>query len=105
MKKGFCGLDMRQGMEPAWHLHGQYSTDVYTKESVKIVLNHNSSTPLFLYLAHTAVHSANPYNPLPAPDDTVATFSHIQDFHRRKFAGKTATKYIIKWSNNAFDIS
>lgn len=76
-------------MEPAWDLHGQYSTDVYTKESVNIILNHNSSKPLFLYLAHAAVHSANPYSPLPAPDSVVASIRHIDDFNRIKFAGNT----------------
>lgn len=28
----------------------------------------------------------NPYNPLPAPDETVARMSHISDYNRRRFA-------------------
>ncbi|XP_046674315.1 arylsulfatase B-like isoform X2 [Homalodisca vitripennis] len=83
---GFWGLDMRQGMDVAWDLHGQYSTDIFTKEAVKLIHSHNTSSPLFLYLAHTAVHSGNPYNPLPAPDKDVAAFTNIEDFNRRKFA-------------------
>lgn len=80
------GLDMRRNLDPAWDLHGQYSTDIFTHQAVKVISNHNSSDPLFLYLAHVAVHSANPYNPLPAPDQVVAKFDHIKDYKRRRFA-------------------
>ncbi|XP_043286071.1 arylsulfatase B isoform X2 [Venturia canescens] len=82
----FWGLDMRRDLEPAWDLHGRYSTDVFTGEAIKIINNHNTSDPLFLYLAHTAVHSGNPYNPLPAPDDVVEKFDWIPDYKRRRFA-------------------
>jgi len=75
-------------MKPAWDLHGEYSTDVFTKEAVRLINNHNSSRPMFLYLAHAAVHSGNPYNPLPAPDEEVAKFNNIFDYNRRRFAGK-----------------
>ncbi|XP_003702313.2 arylsulfatase B [Megachile rotundata] len=83
----YWGLDMRRGMEAAWDLHGQYSTDVFTSEAVKLINNHNDSKPLFLYLAHAAVHSGNPYDPLPAPDVDVAKFTNIFDYNRRRFAG------------------
>lgn len=84
----YWGLDIRRGMQPAWDLHGQYSTDIFTKEAVRLIDNHNSSRPMFLYLAHAAVHSGNPYNPLPAPDEEVAKFNNIFDYNRRRFAGK-----------------
>lgn len=74
-------------MNPAWNLHGQYSTHVFTKESVKIIKNYNSTKPLFLYVAHAAVHSGNRYNPLPAPDQTVDKLFYINDYNRRRFAG------------------
>lgn len=83
----YWGLDMRRGMEPAWDLHGQYSTDIFTKEAMRLIKTHNASKPLFLYLAHAAVHSGNPYNPLPAPDEVVAKFGGITDYNRRRFAG------------------
>ncbi|XP_070150541.1 arylsulfatase B [Polyergus mexicanus] len=82
----YWGLDMRRDMEPAWDLHGEYSTDIFTKEAVKLIDNHNSSRPMFLYLAHAAVHSGNPYNPLPAPDEEVAKLKNIFDYNRRRFA-------------------
>ncbi|KZC04356.1 Arylsulfatase J [Dufourea novaeangliae] len=83
----YWGLDMRRGLDTAWDLHGQYSTDIFTKHAVKLIDEHNTTDPLFLYLAHAAVHSGNPYNPLPAPDHEVAKFNHINDYNRRRFAG------------------
>lgn len=85
-EKGMMGLDMRRGFDVAFDLHGKYTTDVITSEAVKLIKNRNASQPLFLYVAHTAVHSSNPYSPLPAPDDTVAKINNIDDFNRRKFA-------------------
>ncbi|XP_017766449.1 PREDICTED: arylsulfatase J [Eufriesea mexicana] len=83
----YFGLDMRRGLGSAWDLHGQYSTDIFTKEAVTLIEKHNTSRPMFLYLAHAAVHSGNPYNPLPAPDQEVAKFTNIADYERRRFAG------------------
>lgn len=62
-EKGMMGLDMRRGFDVAYDLHGKYTTDVITDETVKIIKHRNSSHPLFLYVAHTAVHSANAYSP------------------------------------------
>lgn len=82
------GFDIRRDMDLAFDLHGQYTTDLIARESVRIIGTHNSSNPLFLYIAHAAVHSGNPYNPLPAPDSTTAKFTYINDFPRRKYAGE-----------------
>jgi hypothetical protein len=86
------GLDMRRNFSVAYDLHGKYTTDVITEEAVRLIQTHNTTTPLFLYVAHAAVHSANPYNPLPAADIDVAQFSHIENYNRRKFAGKLMLK-------------
>lgn len=51
------GLDMRNGSDIAYDLHGQYTTDIIGRESVRIIERHNVSQPLFLYMAHAAVHS------------------------------------------------
>ncbi|XP_066257386.1 arylsulfatase J [Euwallacea similis] len=80
------GLDMRRNMSVAYDLHGKYSTDIFTEESVKLIKNHNTNKPLFLYLAHAAVHSGNPYEPLRAPDEEVSKFEDIEDFKRKRFA-------------------
>lgn len=82
------GFDIRRGMDVAYDLYGQYTTDIITSESVRIIAAHNTTKPLFLYMAHAAVHSGNPYNPLPVPDTTTEKFGHISDFARRKYAGK-----------------
>lgn len=84
---GTWGLDMRRNMELAKNLHGKYSTDLFTAEAVRLIKDHDVDKPLFLYLAHAAVHSGNPYNPLPAPDSYVSRFSHIKDYPRQRFAG------------------
>ena len=54
--------------------YGVYATDIFTTEAVGIIRDHSRATnevtrqqedkPLFLYLAHLAVHSANTYSPL-----------------------------------------
>lgn len=99
-ESGVWGLDMRRGLDIERDLHGKYTTDVITEEAVKIIKNHNESKPLFLYLPHVAVHSANPYNPLPAPDEIVAEMAHIEDYKRRRFAGMILTFFIT--TNNTF---
>lgn len=83
---GVWGYDMRRNMSVAFDLHGQYVTDTLNKESVRIVKNHDTTNPLFLYVAHAAVHSGNPYEPLRAPDETIVKLDQIQDYGRRKFA-------------------
>ncbi|XP_053683829.1 arylsulfatase B isoform X2 [Sabethes cyaneus] len=80
------GLDMRRGYDVAYDLHGQYTTHVVRDEAVARIQAHNTSDPLFLYVAHAAVHSANPYDFLPAPDSTVDRMKHIDNYQRRKFA-------------------
>ena len=69
---------------------GQYATDVLTDEAVRVIQGHHGvkEQPLFLYLAHLAVHSGNKYSPLQAPPEIVEKFSHIEDEQRRIFAGE-----------------
>lgn len=86
VEKTYWGLDMRRDMRPAWDLHGRYSTDAFTEEAERVIGAHNASTPLFLYLAHVAPHSGNPYNPLPAHDKDVAKHDIIPDYNRRRYA-------------------
>ncbi|KAL4707476.1 hypothetical protein ACJJTC_000120 [Scirpophaga incertulas] len=88
METGTWGFDFRRDPEIISHdLFGKYATDIYTEEAVKLIKYHNRTQPLFLVVAHSAVHSGNPYEPLRAPEDVVAKFSHIQDRQRQKFAG------------------
>ncbi|XP_052900354.1 arylsulfatase B [Anopheles moucheti] len=86
VEHGQWGLDIRRGYDVAYDLHGQYTTHVIGTESINIVQGHNKSEPLFLYVSHAAVHSANPYDFLPAPDKTIAELGHIENYSRRKYA-------------------
>lgn len=81
------GYDFRRNMSVAWANYGKYATDLFTEEAVSTISKHNESQPLFLYLAHLAVHSANTYSPLQAPKEVVAKFNYIKDSNRRTFAG------------------
>ncbi|XP_055333770.1 arylsulfatase B-like [Paramacrobiotus metropolitanus] len=83
-------LDIRHNMEPVKNLTGRYSTDIYSKRAEKIILDHNTSSPLFLYLAHQAVHSANTYDPLQTTVQYYNRFPHIKHNGRRLFAGMVA---------------
>ena len=75
-------------MSVNWNDYGKYATDVFTEEAVTRIQEHDSENqPLFLYLAHLAVHSANTYSPLQAPKEIVDRFKYIQDENRRIFAG------------------
>ena len=54
-KKEFCGRGCSEVMDE----RGNYTTDVFTRESIKVVDRHNTAEegPLFLYLAYTAPHT------------------------------------------------
>jgi hypothetical protein len=75
-------------MKVHWASYGHYTTDLFSQEAVRTILQHDETRPLFLYLAHLATHSANPYRPLQAPADIVNKFSYIADEQRRIFAGE-----------------
>ena len=66
---------------------GKYTTRLLSEETSRVIANHNATVPMFLYVAHLAVHSANGYSPLQAPRETIEMFQHIQDIDRRRFAG------------------
>ncbi|XP_014280413.1 arylsulfatase B [Halyomorpha halys] len=86
----YDGYDMRRNLETDWSAMGKYSTDLFTDESVRLIKEHDTSVPMFLYLAHLAPHTGNMRDPFQAPDDVVAKFSHIQDPERRVYAAMVA---------------
>lgn len=79
---------MRRNHSVDWSAYGKYTTTLLTDEACDVITKHDVSSPLFLYVAHLAVHSANPYSPLQAPEETVEMFSNIEDLQRRRYAGK-----------------
>lgn len=81
------GLDLRNNTEPVPTEWGNYRTHLFTDQAVNVINSHNSSKPLFLYLAHEAVHSALAHQPLQAPQDLINKFKNtIHDENRRVFA-------------------
>ncbi|KAL1116272.1 hypothetical protein AAG570_005767 [Ranatra chinensis] len=82
----YDGYDMRRGLDVDWSAVGHYSTDLFTREAVKLIREHDTRQPMFLYMAHLAPHTANVRDPFQAPDSLVAKFAHIADPERRVYA-------------------
>ena len=72
--------------QPVWTEWGQYSTELYTNKALDVIQAHDPSKPLFLYLAHQAVHSANNHQPLQAPEELIKKFDNISDPQRKIYA-------------------
>ncbi|XP_042899116.1 arylsulfatase B isoform X1 [Parasteatoda tepidariorum] len=81
------GLDLHDNFENAWSYEGVYGTELYTEKAKDVILNHNTSEPLFLYFSQQAPHSGNFNNALQVPDKYVEPLEGIEDEERRKFAG------------------
>ncbi|XP_015244523.1 PREDICTED: arylsulfatase B [Cyprinodon variegatus] len=77
-----CALDLRDGEEVATAYKGAYSTELFSQRAVSVINKHNSSKPLFLYVALQAVHS-----PLQVPERYLTPYSFIEDRQRRLYAG------------------
>lgn len=80
---------MRRNYTTAWDLAGQYTTDVFTGEAVRLIEAHPSDSPMFLLVTHLAVHAGNPGKLLEAPQETINRFWYISDPNRRTYAGMT----------------
>ncbi|XP_015182415.1 PREDICTED: arylsulfatase B-like [Polistes dominula] len=68
-----------------------YMTDLITEEAEKIISNHDPATPLYLQIAHLAMHASGLDNgeELQVKDMKKVndTFGYIKDINRRKLAG------------------
>jgi len=84
--KHFWGLDFRHNMDLLTNGTGIYSTHYFTNRSLHIISEHNTSQPLFLYMAYQAVHGANLYARLQAPQKYIEMFDYIKSEDRRTFA-------------------
>lgn len=95
---------MRKNLDPYSQTIGTYATDLFTQESIKIIQNHNTENPLFLYIPYTAPHVANNYDLLQAPQEIVDKFSYIKDINRQKYAAMVFTfnAYCFKQRMNIF---
>ena len=74
---------------PDWYRNGKalkeagYDTDLFGAEAVRIIKAHDTSSPLFLYLAFTA-----PHTPYQAPQKYLDMYKNIEDPLRRAYAGQ-----------------
>lgn len=84
---------MRRNMTTDWSAYGKYTTDIFTDEAVNIIENHDTSTPLFLYLAHLAPHAGTYEDPLQAPEEEIDKFSYLENYDRQRYAGKVFRKF------------
>lgn len=80
------GLDFHNNTENDFTKWGMYSTELFTTLAIDIIQSHDHSKPLYLYLPHQAVHSANGIQPLQAPEELIKKFKHIEDERRRIYA-------------------
>lgn len=73
---------------PDWYRGNQrvlekgYDTELFGADAVRLIDDHKTETPLFLYLAFTA-----PHTPFQAPDRYIAQNAGIKDPIRRIYAG------------------
>ena len=75
------GLDFRRNTAVVSNMTGVYSTYAFSAEAERIVSEHDSSQPLYLYLPFQAVHE-----PLEAPQRFVDMYAHVKDKKRRVFS-------------------
>lgn len=85
---------MRNNLDPYYETRGTYVTDLLTEESIRIIQNHNTKNPLFLYMPHVAPHAANNNDPLQAPQEIIDKFSYIKDLNRRKYAAMVCMLFV-----------
>ncbi|XP_077524629.1 arylsulfatase B-like isoform X1 [Amblyomma americanum] len=88
MEQGISrGLDFWNNTEPLVPDEQVYATTAFTEQAKSIIVNRNTSKPLFLYLAHQATHSIYAPTLLEAPEINVAKFPYIGDEERTIYAG------------------
>uniref|UniRef100_A0A0B7A305 Sulfatase N-terminal domain-containing protein n=2 Tax=Arion vulgaris TaxID=1028688 RepID=A0A0B7A305_9EUPU len=85
--RDIIGYDFHKNGQALWDQDGVYATDIFTAQAENIIRTHNKSKPLFLYLAHQAVHAGNENDPIQVPQKYVDRFPYIKDIRRRMFAG------------------
>lgn len=102
-------LDLRDNTSPVRDMNGTYSANLFTRQAQKIIDNHDSSTPLFLYLPFQNVHF-----PVQAPQKYIDKYSFINNKIRRTYAAMldiadeaigNVTKSLEKsglWENTVF---
>ncbi|KAL0882401.1 hypothetical protein ABMA27_000885 [Loxostege sticticalis] len=82
----FYGLDFFDDMEPVEN-ENRHLTTILTEKAVKVIREHNASTPLYLHLSHAAPHIGGALADLQPPLDSLKDNEYIAHPLRRLFAG------------------
>ncbi|GFT18451.1 arylsulfatase B [Nephila pilipes] len=79
----YFGRDLFNGSTLAEGREGEYATDMFTESAEDIIMNHDTSKPFFMYMAHLAVHTGNSFKKMEAPPEVIEKFKYIKDINRR----------------------
>jgi arylsulfatase B len=82
------GKDFRNNLNVINDRDGEYATNLFTNEAVRIIKSHDKQSPLFLMINHLAPHAGNDDAPMQARPEDILRFSYIPDEKRRLLAGK-----------------
>ncbi|BET01848.1 arylsulfatase b [Nesidiocoris tenuis] len=80
------GFDLYKNETPAWEHVGRYATELYSSEAVRLIKDHDATEPMFLYMAHTAVHAGHRGRFLEAPQGRTNSLKYILEPNRRTYA-------------------
>ncbi|KAL1473891.1 hypothetical protein MTO96_038392, partial [Rhipicephalus appendiculatus] len=88
--EGHCGVDLWRNVghstQAVTDLKGTYSTRAFTDEAKRIIADHNTQEPLFLYLSYQAVHATCEDTKPEAPQEIVDKYAYITAYNRSVFA-------------------
>ena len=62
-ERGFKGYDLRSNESVTHEGEGEYSANLFSRKAVEVIQNHESKSPMFLYLAFQSIHK-----PIQVPD-------------------------------------
>ncbi|KAI6652562.1 hypothetical protein LOD99_4347 [Oopsacas minuta] len=84
-------LDLHNNSKCVPNYNGTYSLDLYIQEAERIIQQHSSNTPMFMYLAMQNIH-----NPIEVPKEFEHLYYDVRSIDRRKTLGMvTALDYSI----------
>ncbi|XP_029826470.2 arylsulfatase B-like [Ixodes scapularis] len=81
------GLDFWNDTTPVRDQGGHYSTRLFTERALSLIKDHDVNKPLFLFMAHQAVHCGDCLVGMKAPASSAAHFPYIHDSNRSIHAG------------------